>query len=97
MRNFRADPVFRTHDPTQVDGQGPDRGTQYRSVIFADSDEQMEIAKAMTEEVQKTHYPNKKIATQLVMAKDHQWYTGEQMHQNYLLREPGGYEVSQIF
>ena len=32
----------------------------------------------MTEEVQKTHYPNKKIATQLVMAKDHVWYSGEE-------------------
>ena len=49
----------------------------------------MEIAKAVTDEVQKTHYPNKKIATQLVMAKDHEWYTGEEYHQRYLEFNPG--------
>jgi len=83
---------YRMHDPTDVNGQGPDRGTQYRSVIFATSEEQMDTAKAVTQEVQEKHWPNKKIATQLVYAKDHEWYTAEAYHQKYLEQNPGGYE-----
>lgn len=71
-RDFRLDIGDRFKEITR-------RGSQYRSVIFADSDEQMTTAKAMTEEVQKAHYPNKKIATELVMASDHKWYTAEEV------------------
>ncbi len=54
---------FRMHLPTEVDRQGPDRGTQYRTAIFTTDDDQAEIAKKIRAEVQEAHYPNDKIAT----------------------------------
>lgn len=54
---------YRTHDPTHVDRQGPDRGTQYRTAIFTNSKEQDEIARKVTAEVKATHYPRDSIAT----------------------------------
>ena len=54
---------FRMHLPTEVDRQGPDRGTQYRTAIFTTDDAQAEIAKKVRTEVQEAHYPNEKIAT----------------------------------
>jgi len=47
---------YRTHDPTQVGGQGPDVGSQYRSALFPHTDEQTSIARKVTEEVQKKHF-----------------------------------------
>ncbi|SGZ18881.1 BQ5605_C020g09209 [Microbotryum silenes-dioicae] len=81
---------YRMHDPTQVDRQGPDRGTQYRSAIFTTSDEQAEIAKKVTKEVQEAHFPNDKIATKIEPAG--QWWDAETYHQEYLDNNPGGYE-----
>ncbi|KDE02942.1 hypothetical protein MVLG_06539 [Microbotryum lychnidis-dioicae p1A1 Lamole] len=81
---------YRMHDPTQVDRQGPDRGTQYRSAIFTTSDEQAEIAKKVTKEVQEAHFPNDKVATKIEPAG--QWWDAETYHQEYLDNNPGGYE-----
>jgi len=74
---------YRTHDPTTVDAQGHDIGTQYRTVIFYHSPEQLEIAKSVTEEVQKKHFdPNgQQIVTQFVEAGP--WYDAEDYHQDY--------------
>ena len=47
---------YRTHDPTQVGGQGPDVGSQYRSALFPHTEEQSSIARKVTEEVQKKHF-----------------------------------------
>ncbi|GAA5967261.1 hypothetical protein JCM11641_000494 [Rhodosporidiobolus odoratus] len=81
---------FRMHDPTQVDRQGPDRGTQYRSAIFTTSDEQAEVAQKVMKEVQEAHYPGQKIATTVQPAG--KWWDAEDYHQEYLHHNPSGYE-----
>jgi len=85
---------YRTHDPTQVNRQGPDVGSQYRSAIFTHTPEQLEIAKKVTQEVQAKYFDarGKKIATQIEDANENDWYTAEQYHQKYLDNNPGGYE-----
>ncbi|EMD35158.1 hypothetical protein CERSUDRAFT_116630 [Gelatoporia subvermispora B] len=82
---------YRTHDPTTVNSQGADTGTQYRSAIFYNTPEQLEIAKRVTEEVQKKHFDPKgqKIVTDIVPAGP--WYDAEEYHQEYLLKNPTGY------
>ncbi|KAK8853471.1 peptide-methionine (S)-S-oxide reductase [Kwoniella newhampshirensis] len=81
---------YRTHDPTTVDRQGPDRGSQYRSAIFYHSPEQEEIAKKVTAEVQEKYLKGRPIVTQIAPAG--KWYPGEDYHQEYLDNNPGGYE-----
>ena len=58
---------YRMHDPTTLNSQGPDMGTQYRSAIFFHDDEQEKIAKDITEKVQKEWW-KKKITTEIVPA-----------------------------
>ncbi|KAF2840924.1 putative peptide methionine sulfoxide reductase [Patellaria atrata CBS 101060] len=81
---------YKMHDPTTANRQGPDVGTQYRSVIFTHSDEQLRIAKEITEKVQKEWWKNGKISTQIHPAKE--WYDAEKYHQLYLDKNPNGYE-----
>lgn len=83
---------YRTHDPTTLNRQGGDRGTQYRSAIFTTTDEQAEIAKRVTAEVQAKHFdPNgEKIVTTIEPAKD--WFPAEDYHQEYLFKNPWGYQ-----
>ena len=67
------------HDPTQVDRQGPDRGDQYRSVIYTYSDEQREAAVTSRERAQAGR--RKPIATQIEPAGT--FYPAEAYHQRY--------------
>ncbi|KAG0325602.1 Peptide-methionine (S)-S-oxide reductase [Dissophora globulifera] len=80
---------YRMHDPTTVDAQGPDVGTQYRSSIFYHSPEQEQIAKRVTDEIQDKHYQGQKIVTLIVPAGE--WYDAEEYHQKYLDKNPEGY------
>ncbi len=82
-----------THDASQLNQQGNDRGTQYRSAIFAHSPEQLEIAKKVTEEVQKAHYDGwgKKIVTQLEQRPADNFFEADSYHQEYLYKHPNGY------
>lgn len=73
---------FRIHDPTQLNGQGADIGTQYRSAIFADNEEQLKIAKDIKQKVQQQWFKNKPVTTQIAMASD--WYDAEENHQKYM-------------
>jgi peptide-methionine (S)-S-oxide reductase len=66
-------------DPTTINAQGPDKGTQYRSAIFYHSPEQKKIAEEVTEKVQKEHYKNNKIATEIIPAGT--FYSAEDYHQ----------------
>ncbi|KAJ6451270.1 peptide methionine sulfoxide reductase [Mycena sanguinolenta] len=83
---------YRTHDPTTLNRQGADRGTQYRSAIFTTTPEQAEIAQRITEEVQAKHFtPNgTKIVTTVEAAG--QWWDAEAYHQLYLFNNPNGYQ-----
>ena len=72
--------IFMTsHDPTQLNGQGADQGTQYRSVIYYHSDEQNEIASKVFTEV--ASYYSEPIVTEL--SKAEKFHVAEVGHQNY--------------
>ena len=73
---------WENHDPTQVNRQGPDWGTQYRSAIFFHSPEQQKQAQASKEALEKAHRYSKPIATQIVPAVA--FYPAEDYHQQYL-------------
>ena len=76
---------WKVHDPTQVDRQGPDIGTQYRSVIFTNSEEQKAAAEASKERQQAKH--RKPIATSIEPATG--FYMAEDYHQCYLEKRQG--------
>ncbi len=73
---------WENHDPTQVNRQGPDWGSQYRSAIFFHSAEQQAEAQASKEALEKAHRYSKPIATQIVPAV--KFYPAEDYHQQYL-------------
>ena len=74
------------HDPTQLNRQGPDSGTQYRSAIFHTSVEQQRIAQAYINQLQTAKTYAKPIVTQLVPMKA--FYQAEAYHLDYLARNP---------
>ena len=74
------------HDPTQLNRQGPDDGTQYRSVIFYSSDEQKKIAQDYIDQLQQAKVFSHKIVTEVVPFKA--FYPAEGYHQNYAARHP---------
>ncbi len=74
------------HDPTQVNRQGPDTGTQYRSAIFAASSEQADIAKAYIAQLDKAGVFTQPIATEVNTLKA--FYPAEDYHQNYATIHP---------
>ncbi len=74
------------HDPTQLNRQGPDWGSQYRSVIFFTNDEQKRVASAYIEQLNKAHTFDKPIVTELVPLKG--FYAAEEYHQHFIDRNP---------
>jgi peptide-methionine (S)-S-oxide reductase len=74
------------HDPTQVDRQGPDEGTQYRSEIFAASSEQESTARAYIAQLDSAHLFAGPIATKVEPLKG--FYAAEDYHQDYLVQNP---------
>ncbi len=74
------------HDPTQLDRQGPDFGTQYRSAIFYTSDEQQAAARSTIDQLNAAHAFSRPIVTQLVPLQ--QFFPAEAYHQNYLALHP---------
>lgn len=75
---------FTIHDPTTLNRQGNDVGTQYRSVIFTHSDEQMTMAKQVIAEM--AHVWDAPIVTELASAPV--FYRAEDYHQNYFVNHP---------
>jgi peptide-methionine (S)-S-oxide reductase len=74
------------HDPTQLNRQGPDHGTQYRSAIFTTSDEQARVAKAYIEQLDRAKVFAQPIVTEVVPLPA--FYDAEAYHQNYAALHP---------
>lgn len=76
------DAFFALHDPTQMNRQGPDWGTQYRSVVFAETENQAQEAKAKIGELNASGSFRKPIATTVEVAST--FWKAEEYHQKYL-------------
>lgn len=78
---------FATHDPTTLNRQGPDVGTQYRSSVFFHSPAQKEVAAKVIQEVNKARlYPNPVVTEIVPFTK---FYVAEDYHKNYFARNSG--------
>lgn len=77
---------WQAHDPTQLNRQGADVGTQYRSVIFYHNEEQKQIAEASRDRLQAAGAYRKPIVTQIVPTET--FYPAEEYHQDYYLNNP---------
>jgi peptide-methionine (S)-S-oxide reductase len=80
------------HDPTELNHQGPDEGTQYRSVIFYNSPEQKKIADAYLAQLEQAKVYRHPIVTQVIPLKA--FYPAEGYHQNYARRHPSDPYIS---
>ncbi|HEY0010667.1 MAG TPA: peptide-methionine (S)-S-oxide reductase MsrA [Candidatus Paceibacterota bacterium] len=76
---------FTLHDPTQLNRQGPDVGTQYRSGIFYGTDEEREVSESVKKELSSA-YPQP-IASEVTQAAT--FYPAEEYHQRYFEKNPG--------
>jgi peptide-methionine (S)-S-oxide reductase len=76
---------WKIHDPTQVNRQGVDIGSQYRSVIFYHNKEQKELAEKSKKELDESGKYKKPIATEITDAKT--FYMAEEYHQKYLQKK----------
>jgi len=80
---------FRMHDPTTLDRQGNDLGSSYRSAIFYHDTEQQRIAQKVKAEVDASGKWKRPIVTEITPAGP--WWRAEEYHQDYLVKNPGGY------
>ena len=76
------DKFFFIHDPTSVNRQGPDVGTQYRSVIFYNSNEEKEIAEIKIKEINDSGEYDREVATDLKESVE--FYEAEEYHQDFV-------------
>lgn len=74
------------HDPTQLNRQGPDSGTQYRSAIFFANNEEKQVAQAYIDQLNQAHVFQKPIATQIAPLTG--FYAAETEHQNFIVNHP---------
>lgn len=74
------------HDPTQLNYQGPDRGTQYRSAIFYSDEDQKKTTEAFIAAIEKSKAFSSPVVTQVVPLTA--FYDAEKYHQDYLVRNP---------
>jgi len=74
------------HDPTQLNRQGNDVGTQYRSAIFYTDEEQREVAEAYVKQLDQAHIFPRPIVTQIVPLEH--FFAGEDYHQDYAIKNP---------
>jgi len=77
---------YTTHDPTTLNQQGADRGTQYRSAIFYHSEEQKAVAEQVTQEIDKSDLWSNPVVTEITAATE--YYIAEAYHQDYYTLNP---------
>jgi len=77
---------WNTHDPTTLNKQGADEGTQYRSVVFYHNDEQKKVAEAYKKQLDASHVYKHPIVTEISPAST--FYAAEDYHQNYYELNP---------
>jgi peptide-methionine (S)-S-oxide reductase len=77
---------FAVHDPTQVDRQGPDVGSQYRSVVLYHDDDQRELARSYVEALDEAGGYDDPVATELEPLDT--FYRAEEKHQDYFAKNP---------
>jgi peptide-methionine (S)-S-oxide reductase len=87
-----VDLFFKMHDPTQLNRQGPDFGTQYRSAIFTHSPEQARVAQERLEAARASGRTKRPIVTQVEPAKP--FWRAEDYHQRYFEKHGGHCHVS---
>ena len=83
------DVYFRLHDPTTLNRQHNDIGTQYRSVIFTYNDEQKKIAESVIKKLNDSKVFKNEVVTEVLPVKE--YYSAELYHQDYLIKNPDGY------
>jgi len=88
LENF-LEYFFKIHDPTTLNRQGNDVGSQYRSAIFTTTKEQADIAQKVKDKVQLSGAWKKDLTTEITPLKG--FTKAEDYHQDYLQKNPGGY------
>ena len=88
FRRPATHPVFFeiAHNPTELNYQGPDHGTQYRSAVFPVNAEQRSVAQAYIAQLDKAHVFSQPVVTHVEEFKG--FYPAENYHQNYLVLHP---------
>ncbi len=81
------DHFWSIHDPTQKNRQGPDIGTQYKSIIFYHDEEQKKVAEKSKKELDKLGKYKKKIQTEIKSSE--KFWVAEDYHQKYFKKNPG--------
>jgi len=81
---------FKMHDPTTLNRQGNDVGSQYRSAIFFHSEQQKQTALTLIQRIDKSGAWHGKLTTEIAPAGV--FYPAEDYHQKYLVKHPGGYD-----
>lgn len=85
--SFLIDLFFKTIDPTSLNRQGNDRGTQYRTGIYYTDDQQRDIIEQSIEKISRSY--TRPIVVECLPIKN--FYPAEDYHQDYLGKNPGGY------
>ena len=81
---------FKMHDPTTMNRQGNDQGTQYRSEIFYNTPEQKQVAESFKAKVDNSKAWKAPVSTKIEPATN--FFPAEDYHQKYLVKHPGGYD-----
>jgi peptide-methionine (S)-S-oxide reductase len=84
---------FESHDPTTKDSQGPDFGSQYRSIAFYKNENEKEIIKSYIEDLNKNIFENK-IVTEII--KFQKFYYAETYHQDFEKKNPNNLYINKV-